>query len=114
MITLITETAAEKKAASPAPPHFKNLFSALQIRRLDRASSAAVVMDIAGPSNSSMVHSSTIISGERQLQVLEHAGKADESDATHPRYAKPAMPMRVVTGAIRTDLDVGRSSYNCN
>jgi hypothetical protein len=61
MITLITETAAEKKAASPVPTHFKNLFSALQVRRLVRASSAAVVMDIAGPSNSNMVHSSTIM-----------------------------------------------------
>src|ERR1700680_550687 len=95
MITLIKDTAAEKKAAKPVPPHFKNLFSAFQIRRLVRASSAAVVIDMAGPSNSSMVHSSTIMSGDGELRVLEDAGKRDGSDGTHPRCAKPAMPMRL-------------------
>ena len=43
---------------------FKNLFSALQLRRLDCASSAAVVIDMAGPSNSSMVDSPNHLSDD--------------------------------------------------
>src|SRR5258708_40201268 len=45
----------------------KNLFSARHARRLDRASSAVVVIDIAGAGNSSMVGSSNMVSDEGQF-----------------------------------------------
>src|ERR1700733_761376 len=114
MITPTTEIAAEKNAASPVPTHFKNLFSALQVRKLDRTSSAAVVMEIAGPNNSSIIHSSIIMSDERQLQLLEHAGKRMGRTRPTRETQSRTMPMRVAAGEIRTDLDVGRSSYSCN
>src|SRR5260221_11246118 len=68
---LINVTAADNSAVRPVPPHFRNLFSARQVRKLDRISSAAVVIDIAGPSNSSMVYSSNIGSGDGQFQVID-------------------------------------------
>jgi hypothetical protein len=64
IMTLIRDTAPENKADKTVPPHFKNLFSALQLRRLDCASSAAVVIDMAGPSNSSMVDSPNHLSDD--------------------------------------------------
>jgi hypothetical protein len=56
MITLTKLTAADNRAAKPAPPHFKKLFFARQARRTDHADSTAAVIKIGKTRKSSMEH----------------------------------------------------------
>src|SRR5258707_3606750 len=59
MITPARLTAIDNRAARPAAPHFKKLFFACQLRRLDQANSAAAVIDIVKPRKLDMVRPST-------------------------------------------------------
>jgi hypothetical protein len=55
-ITLVKLVAVNNTAARPVPPHLLKGFFARQARRPDQASSVATIINIAKPSNSSMVH----------------------------------------------------------
>jgi hypothetical protein len=57
MITLTAVTAADNRAAKPAPPHFTKLFFAREARRLDQANSAAAGINVIKASRAGMAHS---------------------------------------------------------
>src|SRR5258708_40002889 len=80
MITPARLTAIDNRAARPAAPHFKKLFFACRLRRLDQANSAAAVIDIVKPRKLDMVRPST------------YQAKKWMSRGGNPPHVKPELP----------------------